>query len=285
MSPEDSQQTPGAGGSLVFVDPQRTACDPRWYISPDAVLQIQMWNSVPGVTVNVNIYQLDSTGRVIRAQQVISPTSTRALNSVIVPMAEGFLIGLTCFAGTATQPGQLFVRIVITQGNPTTPQPMVVVCQGYVTNLNRLYGPGAYLSRTTEGRGNFRSVQGSLPAAGADILETVPTGAIWRLVSMNYSLVTGAAVANRLSGFVIDDGSNIVMNLGSQGNAVATNTYIYNAVNGANLINAAQPPTNWPIPRNFWMPAGYRMRTLTTNIQAADQFSAPNYVVEEFING
>lgn len=248
-------------------------------------MQIQCLNSVPGNTITINVYQVDAVGRVVRAQQSLVPNSTRSQSAALLPLAEGYLMGVTVSCSAANQVGQCWVRCVLNLGLPSTPQPMMTICQGYVTSQNRLYGPNSILWRTNDGRGNFRSVQGTLPAAGADINEVVPAGALWRLVSMNYSLVTSAAVANRLSGFVIDDGANIVLNLASQGNAVASNTYGYNAVNGSNLVNAVQPPTNWPVPCDMWLPAGFRIRTLTANIQAGDQLSAPNYLVEEFMNG
>src|SRR4051794_36291420 len=52
-----------------------------------------------------------------------------------------------------------------------------------------------------------KTVTGPDPAAGAEILVTVPAGKWWLLRALRFTLVTSATVANRRPALTIDDGA------------------------------------------------------------------------------
>lgn len=268
-------------GPQITLDPQQTSCDPTDYLLPDGFLFINIWNSTPGTNVKVYVTQLDPSGRVVVALFQVFPTSDRTTNSFSFPLTEGFLMQVAVVGTATTSIGRTFVRVAYEKAASFV---NLILCQGYLSSQVSMSWPNGSLRNTNEPHGYFRSITGTLPAAGGEIIETVPAGALWRLISVNYSLTTGAVVANRLSGFIIDDGTSNLLVLPGINNSVASNTYGFNVVAGNQLSYGAAFPMNWPIPGDLFMPSGFRFRTLTTNIQAADQYTAPQYLVEEFIN-
>lgn len=118
------------------------------------------------------------------------------------------------------------------------------------------------------------------PAAGAEISHTVPAGKIWRLLSARYELVTDATVSNRRTSLVIDDGATVIHRHVSNQVQAASLTYEYDW--GVGRIEAAVRSGHVGdplVPLN--LPAGYRIRTITENLQAGDDYSAAFLLVEE----
>jgi hypothetical protein len=84
-----------------------------------------------------------------------------------------------------------------------------VLLQGYVTDTSRLSFPGSPIRSSIEGPGVLRSITGTNPAANAEISETVPTNARWRVHAIRFTLVTDANVANREVALTLDDGAAV----------------------------------------------------------------------------
>lgn len=124
-----------------------------------------------------------------------------------------------------------------------------------------------------------KSVVGSQasPAAGADVSFTVDTEASFRLLTLRAKLVTAAAVANRFPHFQVTDQSGDVIHelvaVAAQA-AGATVTYQLSSGNGApyqgGAISDGVAGLAWP---DLWFPAGSKIVTTTTAVQAADQWS------------
>lgn len=138
------------------------------------------------------------------------------------------------------------------------------------------------------GSGTMRLILGTQPGAGAEVSETVPAGKIWRVVAFLVSLVTNATVATRTAEFAIDDGSGNIFSWGQPQlaqSASLTFPYILAAgvnpafppsgVRQGNSVHVATPGLSYLLP-------GYRIRTVSTNLQAGDQYGQPKYQVEEW---
>ena len=132
--------------------------------------------------------------------------------------------------------------------------------------------------------GTPTSVAGTNPAAGAEISETVPTGKRWRVLGLQFSLVTSATVANREVVIVVDDGTNTLFQSPSGANHAASLTWAYSAAAVGQPVAGATATTvrqiNFP---PLLLPAGARIRTATTNIQAGDDYGAPRLLVQEYV--
>ena len=128
----------------------------------------------------------------------------------------------------------------------------------------------------TGGQGFIRSITGTDPAAGVEISETVPTDLSWRLISLDVTIVAGAAAFNPY--FRITDGTNEVWRSSSISvTGGATEQMVLSQVGhrveaGNNLLS---------------LPAGMIMRPAyvieTAAITADDDYTAPQLLVEQWL--
>lgn len=148
---------------------------------------------------------------------------------------------------------------------PSGPQSRVIVC-GFTL---------------TAGDG-LSSLAGTNPAVGAEISDTVPANARWRPLAMSYSFVTSATVANRETAVTFDDGTTVYSREPSRATQAASLTRQY-ALSPMNVFGTVAQDTTITVPLpDVWLPAGHRIRTATTALQAGDDYSAPQYLVQEY---
>ncbi|MGH2667508.1 MAG: hypothetical protein ACRDH5_00020 [bacterium] len=199
-------------------------------------------------------------------------------------MGPGVLLGASIRASSGTpRRGQVFAIVDVVRGHTGAIQPLACLLQGYVSAAERLAWPGSPIDSSAEGPGVLRSVTGTNPAANVEISETVPTNARWRPLAISYELVTAIAAANRESALAIDDGATLLARVPSGFTHVASTTIRYSAFHHAPRFTLAQDTAkNFPLPR-VDLAEGMRLRTITTNLQAADDYGAPQILVEEWI--
>ena len=131
--------------------------------------------------------------------------------------------------------------------------------------------------------GRLRSITGTNPDPGVEISETVPTRRRWRPQSIRIRLTTDATVANRNILLIIDDGTTPLTAITTTTPQTASKSINYYFSNiGAPEINTS-PNHSLPFPP-LTLPSGYRIITATENLQAGDDFSAPQLLVEEWID-
>lgn len=118
---------------------------------------------------------------------------------------------------------------------------------------------------------------GTNPTAGAEISQTVPTGEAWLLTSVVATLVTSAAVANRSPHLIIDDGANVLANLVPAAAQAASTTVVYAWTVGGFDAGAVRDgvAASGQLPAGLRLQPGYRIRTVTTALDVADDWSAP----------
>jgi len=175
--------------------------------------------------------------------------------------------------------GQCYVNVLLTMAGFR----VMTLAQGYVAEGVDLVFPNGEVRSSLDGPGMLRSITGTDPAAGAEVSESVPTNARWRLLSVRATLVTSVAVANRLTRWIIDDGTNIFFypDDNSWQGAGSTVNRLLSSVQTRGTIG-------WDV--NAMLPVhpvilfqGWRIRTVTENLQAGDDYSAPQLMVEEWI--
>ncbi len=131
--------------------------------------------------------------------------------------------------------------------------------------------------------GDIRSITGADPAAGDEITITVPTRRRWRIHAIHITLITDATVADRQIIFWIDDGASVLYRYTLTTIQTASLTNLYSFAPSSTPEIATTTKIVVPIPM-FVLPAGCRIQTLTTNIQAGDNYNAPQILVEEWID-
>lgn len=115
------------------------------------------------------------------------------------------------------------------------------------------------------------------PSAGADFSYTLPDGYNYEVRSIAYQLVTSAAAANRNPGVKVTDGSDVELGRSfTTGATTATKTSQQNAdigfVGGGNSITDVAHIYSVPFGASR-LPAGWKIKSVVNNIQAADQIS------------
>src|SRR5574341_684891 len=133
-----------------------------------------------------------------------------------------------------------------------------------------------------QGRGTFKTIFGTNPAAGAQLNEVVPAGKWWRLVSFRCLLATSATVANR---FVVlqfaEPGGSNYYNCGTNVAQTASQFIDYNAFPG-NVMGQSNAGADMqiPVPIDAWLGPGHLIKSFIQNGQAGDDWGQPTYVVE-----
>jgi small ligand-binding sensory domain FIST len=275
------------GSSAPGAKPSPVLAPQGVYVTGDDHLLLTVLNAATGVTVRVGGRMLDAvSGRAVPFNLELVPATDRSASTTVVRLQEGWLQQATIVVSGGTPLyGQTYARLDIVRGDGPGRTVLGTLAQGLITAQVRQAFPGAVLQGPLEAPGTIRSITGTDPAAGAEVSETVPTGARWRLHALRVALTTDATVANRETSLTLDDGTTIYaqMPAGEAQTASAAFTYTW----AVGLIRGAPNQGGSrliPIPP-LWLLAGHRIRTLTTNIQAGDNYGAPQLLVEESLEG
>lgn len=124
-----------------------------------------------------------------------------------------------------------------------------------------------------------RYVQGSLAkiAAGVDLSEIPNYGDSFRLLTLRAELVTSATVANRYPHFQFVSPSGQVLHevvpMTAQAASVTTFYNLVAASGSANEGSGVNDNVSSLALPDLWWPAGTTVRTTTTELQVADQWS------------
>ena len=254
------------------------------YLRGEDNLRLTTFNSLASVTLAIDGILLSPEGRLVSFSERHVPNTDRTSASTVLHVGEGWLMGLHVRAAAAApRIGQCYAILEVVRGFSGAVIPLRTILQGYVTDTSRRAWPGSTIDASIAGPGVLRSITGTNPAAGVEISETVPTNARWRLHAVQFPLVTAIAAANREVALTFDDGTTVFARVPSGFTHVASTTIVYSSFHHAPRFTVAQDTTkNFPLPR-LDLQGGFRFNTVTTNLQAADDYGAPQYLVEEWI--
>lgn len=254
------------------------------YVEASDVLVFACATSATGELVTVSYRLLRFDGALIHGQFTIQPPNTRVVTAHQEPLAEGFLLSMSCKATIATTRGVTFARAFLTKPGLGAGQPSYMLMTNYVTTAMASGFPNGRLLEPVEGPGNTRYVSVVPPVAGADWSTVVPTNARWALNSIIFALQTSAVAGNRFVDILTQGGPGTSFRGFAEAAAVA------NAFN----VFCCSPTPNKPFAgsNNFWLPlsqravrsAGTGIGTQTSGILAADQYSNIVLDVEEWLD-
>lgn len=130
--------------------------------------------------------------------------------------------------------------------------------------------------------GVTRRIAVPAPAAGADWTFTVPSGVVWKILTVRAQLTASAVVANRQPRLVITDGTFTLATVEAAASIVASATVAITWVAGG-LTSAAGVSGNFPgvMFPGYMFETGWTIATTTTNKDAGDQWSNIVMAVEE----
>lgn len=256
------------------------------YVTGEEYLLVTSRASIASVVVAVSGRTIDERGRPIPFADRHLANSDRTEATSLIRLGCGWLTDATAIVtGAAPQIGQAFIRVDLVRGEGAGRVVLSTLLQGALNAGHRLAWPGSFLTSTIAGPGAMRSVAGGDPAAGQEIFEAVPTGARWRVQAMRFALVTDASAANREVAIAFDDGVTTYAESDSGVNQAASLTRQYTG-SRTSVRGAAATATHILIAiPDLVLPAGHRIKTTTANLQAGDNFGAPQLLVEEWIEG
>lgn len=262
---------------------------PALYQKIDDQYALYINNTIGGVLLELNLRILRLDNSIVVSRHTVSPTSDGSLSfTIFKPAIEGFLLSAGIGnIGNGCKRGQCFVTLTFQRAGFNTFAGTQVLFSRYVESDPIATWPVTALQSASEGPGFENLIIGTAPAAGAEIAETVPARRLWKLRSFSTVLTASVAVANRAPILRIEDGggnfffrsalNNFVVASGV-GNLCWAPGMTYTAPGVAtNTAGMAD------IPQEMFLRPGWIIRTLTLNLQAADQYSAPVYVVEEWV--
>jgi hypothetical protein len=277
--PSNPQSSP----NTVHFDPKLVAPSQTIYFQRNDQITLILLSNTPNMLVRFNYRWLTPDGEIKEGEFDTQPFSV--LSSFAIPLYEGWLLSFNARAVSGLINGQwVFLQVVLNRnqagvaGLPAYSN----IWQGYVYNGGNNGWPGTPAKEITDGPGVIRSITGGAPAAGAQILETMPANTRRVLLSLRAVLVTSAAVANRVASFKITDGANILYTIGNNGNQLAATSFTYHMAPGSQFYNDTQGNIVFPFPTLVELKAGFRIQSLVTGMDVADQWGAPQYEVLEW---
>lgn len=260
------------------------------YLTGEDTLLLGVFNSAAGVTVSLTGRFLPvplpgdvQPPRVRVFRHDLIPATNRTLSTLTRSLGEGWLVdGAVQVTGGNPAHGQCYAIVSLQRGDTGALQVLSALARDYITANQRLGIVNNEFTGMADGAGALISVTGATPAAGAEISETMPTNTRRELIALRFSLVTSVAVANRFPQLILDDGANELTRIVVSAAEPASQTNFHSYGQGYPVVTQ-QTGFLLPLPVNIRLGSGYRIRTNTISLQAADQYSAPQYLVREWI--
>ncbi len=224
------------------------------------------------------------SGEVVPAAYDVTTPSDRLADVYDFALPEGFLLSAHAVSSPIDVSGRsTYVILGLVRGGTILGQRALQLCAGYVYSQYGVTWPGGIQESTLSGRGLIRSITGTDPAAGVEISETVPTGAVWRVMSLYTALVTDATVVDREPHLILDDGATVYYRAGfaTAQAASQSRTYCWSDT-GVSFVGVLGNRVG-VLPSSIYMLPGHRVRTVTTGITAADNWDSPYLLVEEWL--
>lgn len=257
------------------------------YLTGEEFLRASAMANVANITVEVRGRVLAPDNTIKRHVFQFTPGGTRTFTSQVAGLSSGWLLDFTmrAVAGTPTF-GSIYGIFEIGVGQGAGFLPLQTLREGFFTTNTPLSCATSISMLPLDGPGALRSITGATPGAGADISETVPTGARWQLLDFRTKFVTSAVVANRNSILTLDDGANEYARYADNANTAASSTVFLTWMTGSvGQNNGANNMRAIGIAGPQLLGAGHRIKTTTVNIDVGDQYSLVQYLTREWMTG
>jgi hypothetical protein len=232
----------------------------------------------------VLVKTIDETGKLINAAYELSLGTSSLPNVQLYPLTNGFLISAQVKAlnPLLIRTG-VYVTLELQSGSPTTTDNtnILPLTSGYVDYTKPLGYPLSQPESSLSGLGDVVNLSTANPAAGAEIAAPVAVNQLYQPLGAGFVLTTSAVAATRTVNIRYDVNSATVALIPSRTNQGTFTTVTYLLWRGPNLPTDTTTRIYIPIPDAFKGVAAI-WNTVTTNIQAGDQFSAISTQIERW---
>lgn len=268
--------------------PQGLIASPfQFLVTGEDNLAITTRNSVAGAVVEVDYRFLEDGVLVPQATSLLHvPNTDRTAKTTYHKLGTGALLNLRIIASAgAPAIGQTFVTVRVIRGDGAQGLALGTLVQGYVTGTQDLAWPGSPIQNSLEPGYAVRMIQGTDPAAGAELAEILPFGVRWELLSFVVRLVTDATVGTRFVFLQIELPNPVPpLNFSASNVQPASQTFDYTWAAG--LPYGIQLPSAFPqapLSTPLLLTGGGTIKTRTFGLFAGDNFGAPLYQVREWL--
>lgn len=176
--------------------------------------------------------------------------------------------------------GQLYIKVSLLVDGVV----VGLLMAGYVAETHKVAYPGSDFEGSMDGRGVIKTYEGVQPAAGTEISYTIPAGVSWRILNIFISLTTSATVASRTPVFKFEYNGLEVFRESAATAHNASLTFGYTFGENSPRVGAQIYSANLYLPPDQRYQPDTIFYTQTNLIQAGDQYLAPTFLVEEWIN-
>jgi hypothetical protein len=289
-----------AGGERVISAGSVTLAGARLIASPIQIyfdgtdnLRLEGWNARSNYALRITGRFVDDVEGVRALEHTLPLTDTRTRCVVDISMGRGYLTNLVVVAFTpATEPAwpvppvfTTFARVTVIRGYSGGTMTIGTLLQGYVTMSLGLAWPGSPITHSEDGRGYYRQIHGTTPAAGLTFLESVPLNARWQLLWIAATLTTSATVGNRFVALGmrdVDGNATVFFTQSSAQPASTVRRYKFAPNFPINPAATSVDPLE-PFPHDFNLRSTEDFTTTTTGIQPGDQWSSIWFGVREWL--
>lgn len=256
------------------------------YVTDSDVLSFNITSDVNNLQMLFAYRLMLTDGTIVRFQDTPTYTAAGSGQSFNYHLPEGWLLSASALAnGNFVPEGSCLAQIILGQlGGAGVVVGDITLSSGCVQSFNGITWPGYYRT-SLESFGWARSTGVGAPAAGLDWSFALSQFRRTRIHTINFSLTTSVAVANRFVRVRLDTGGSTISIVPSGFAQVASTTVNY--AFGVGLAAISSDPTliSAPIPQ-FWendvTNAFYHVSSQTLNLQAADQLSGVNIFLRQW---
>jgi len=244
-----------------------------------------------------NVFDPQATGNLLRlsARMLLPDGTLTSINSTqtglasglitqkIVPLHEGWLVSAEVTSPSLTARGFIWTTVELNRGSIVGTEALTLIAAYVATGYKTASWPVGRIEVPSEGHGGFNQNLYAAPAAGADFTLTLsPTNQRAMIVGLTATLTTGAAVPVRTVHLVIDDGTNTILEWVAATTQAASTAVRYIAGMYGSEMATRDGVAVIPIPSGIHINGGWRIRSVTTAIAAADAWSAQRLQMEAF---
>lgn len=247
-------------------------------------LRVTSFNSKAGVVVAIQGRMWSPRDGIKPFGQIHVPNTDRTARSELFAMGEGYLLNLSVFPQSGSPiEGQTFVRVQVVRGFSGATYVLGTLVQDYITSGQDVAWPGSPIRRASDGNGYARTIEGTAPGAGNEVVETVPPGASWEIASIQLELTTSAVAAVRRVLLYFSDVVSELWGQVSAANQQASQVQKYYFAVGISFADydSHLGAIVMPLPARIVLRGGQTFDTDTENMQAGDTYGASDFVVIE----
>jgi hypothetical protein len=257
-----------------------------FYFQRDDQVVITSINSLAGVLLDLTLRVLTSLGEIVTTTYRHIPLSTRAVATQNFQIGEGFLISAVVSEPAASAHsvrGQTYVEVKLFRSGPTLGTPGQTLIQGYVSFTDTRFWPWDNPADSLAGLGFPGGAAPAAPAVGVDFAITVPAGAVWELQAFRATLTASGAAANRNVSLRLTNPAGGIVAIPTNVTQTATQVITYQFGQELPFSAAIAGVATSPLPAGVLLPAGSTIQTVTSLIDAGDQWSTGASMFAEWL--